>query len=101
MKRREFVNGMLAALVASSGAAIWPSNAYPQFPIRTRRVAVLVGAAQDAEGQSRVSALPKGLSEIGWIDGSNLRLDIRYVGASLDLARSLASEIVAFRPDVI
>jgi len=48
-----------------------------------------------------VSALPKALSEIGWIDGLNFRLDIRYVGASLDLARTLASEIVTLRPDVI
>src|SRR5215212_5687154 len=94
MKRREFVAGLAGAVLAPPIIPLAQGNSL-------RHVSVLVGAAQEGEGRARVSALPKGLSAIGWEDGSNLRIDIRYVGASLDVARSLASETVASRPDVI
>jgi hypothetical protein len=59
--------------------AAFPFAARAQQPERTRRVGVLMSlAADDNEGQKRVDALVQGLRELGWIDGRNVQIEIRW-----------------------
>ena len=71
MKRREFIASV-------GGAAAWPLAAYAQQPDRMRRVGVLIsGTGDDSEVRRLVAALEEGLRELGWIEGSNVRIDTR------------------------
>jgi len=67
-----------------------------------RRIGVLMGqAADDPEAQARVAAFVQGLQELGWSDGRNVRIDIRWPAGDADRARRYAAELVALAPDVI
>ena len=58
-------------------------------------------AADDPEGQARVAAFLQGLQQLGWTDGRNVRIDIRWAGGDADDIRRYAAELVALAPDVI
>ena len=95
MRRREFIT-----LIGS--AAVVPLVARAQPSESTRRVGVLMStAADDREGQARIAAFRQGLQKLGWIEGQNVRLDIRWGGGDADLDRRFAAELVALTPDVI
>jgi putative ABC transport system substrate-binding protein len=95
MKRREFIT-----LVG--GAAAWPLTARAQQSERVRRIGVLLtGDEGDLASKSRLSWLTQDLSDLGWIDGRNLRLDLRWPGGDLDRIRMFAKELVELKPDVI
>ena len=67
-----------------------------------RRIAVLAGtAADDPEQQARIAAFIQGLSQLGWNDGRNARIDIRWATTDADEIRRHAVELVALSPDVI
>jgi putative ABC transport system substrate-binding protein len=67
-----------------------------------RRIGVLTGfGADDAEGQARIAAFAQGLAQLGWIDGRNVRIDIRAAAGNADEARKDAAELVTLAPDVI
>ena len=55
----------------------------------------------DPEGQASVAALQRGLRDLGWTEGSNIRFDIRWAGGNPDKARALAKELIGMTPDVI
>jgi putative tryptophan/tyrosine transport system substrate-binding protein len=93
MRRREFIT-----LVG--GAASLPLAARAQQTERMRRVGVLMyWTADDAEGQARIAAFTHALNQLGWSDGRNLRIDIRW--ATADDIRRHAAELVALAPDVL
>ena len=95
MRRREFIT-----LIGS--AAVVPLVARAQPSESMRRVGVLMStAADDREGQARIAAFRQGLQRLGWIEGQNVRLDIRWGGGDADLDRRFAAELVALAPDVI
>jgi putative tryptophan/tyrosine transport system substrate-binding protein len=72
MRRREFVAGL-------GGAAAWSLAARAQQPGGVRRVGVLVNSvATDTEFQSYVAVFIRGLRQLGWVEGQNLRVDIRW-----------------------
>ena len=95
MKRREFIT------LIGGVAAAWPLAAGAQQGERTRRIGVLVGVADDREGQARVTALKQGLQELGWTDGRNVQIEIRFAGADAGRIRTHVAELVALAPDVI
>ena len=67
-----------------------------------RRIGVLVSiAADDQEGQARMTAFVQGLQKLGWTDGRNARIEARWGAADADRIRRYASELVALAPDVI
>ena len=67
-----------------------------------RRVGVLVSrVADDPEEQARLAAFLRGLQELGWTDGRNVRIDNRWAAADADRSRTYAAELVALAPDVI
>ena len=95
MRRREFI------MLLSCAAAIRPLAARAQQPERVRRVGVLVGLAEnDPEMKERIAGLRQGLEKLGWVEGSNLRIDYRFAPAGAQ-ARLLARELIALQPDVI
>ena len=96
IKRREFI-----ALIGGAAVA-WPLAAGAQQGERVRRIAVLMpGAADDPEYQARMTAFLQGLAQLGWLDGRNARIDIRWTAGDADRIRKYAAELVALAPDVI
>ncbi|MGB8018701.1 MAG: hypothetical protein WCF80_22895 [Pseudolabrys sp.] len=97
MKRREFIT-LLGGVSAASAA--WPLMAGAQQDQRVRRIGMLVnGPETDAEVAARVAAFKKGLQDLGWIPGTNLRVDIRF-GVDNDDLREKAKELIGLAPDV-
>src|SRR5262245_45751399 len=73
-----------------------------QQPERLHRIGVLVGsAADDPDGQARLTGLLQGLERSGWIDGRNVRIDYRSGAGDAELMRRYAVELIALSPDVI
>jgi putative ABC transport system substrate-binding protein len=67
-----------------------------------RRIGVLMGvAADDPEGQARVTVFVQALQQLGWTDGRNMRIDVRWGAVDADRYRKYADELVALAPDVI
>jgi putative tryptophan/tyrosine transport system substrate-binding protein len=96
MKRREFIT------LLGGAAAAWPLAARAQQPERMRRVGVLMSlAADDLDGQARVTAFRQALQQLGWNDDRNVRIDIRWAAGDADRIRQHAAELVALTPDVI
>jgi ABC-type uncharacterized transport system substrate-binding protein len=91
---------LLAAL--GGGAVSWPLAARAQQSERAKRVGALMYLAEDdPDSPARVAALGRGLRELGWIEGSNVRIDYRWGGGDLDRVRRYAAELVGLAPDVI
>src|SRR5262249_54467450 len=88
-------------LATLGGAAAWPLAARAQQGERMRRIGLLMGVADDREGQARVTALKQGLQELGWTDGRNIQIETRFAGADADRIRAHAAELVALAPDII
>jgi putative ABC transport system substrate-binding protein len=95
MKRREFIGFI-------GGATAWPLCAHAQQANRMRLIGVLLGFTEtDPDAQSQVAALRSGLSKLGWNEGSNLRIELRWSTGDPDKIRAMARELVDLHPDVI
>ena len=93
-RRREFIT-----LVG--GAAAWPIAARAQSSAE-RRIGVLMARAEsDPEGQRHASALQRGLEELGWSPGRNLRIEYRWPAGNIGLAQTYAKALVELRTDVM
>jgi putative ABC transport system substrate-binding protein len=96
MQRRTFITLFASAAVAR------PFATRAQQAERMRRIGVLVGvAADDPEGRARLTIFVQALQQLGWIDGHNMRIDIRWGAVDADRYRKYAEELVALAPDVI
>ena len=95
MKRREFIGAL-------SGAAAWPLAARAQQGDRVRRIGVLMpGDENDPVWKTRLSAFTQALAGLGWADGRNVRMDLRWGGGDTNRMRALAQELVGLQPDII
>jgi putative tryptophan/tyrosine transport system substrate-binding protein len=95
VNRRAFI-----ALIGTTAA--WPLAARAQQAEQVRRLGVLVVTAEDdTESKARIGAFLQGLQELGWSDGRNVRIDIRWGAADAERMRKHAAELVALAPDVI
>src|SRR5689334_13481593 len=98
MRRREFITHFGGMAATSS----WSFAAWAQQPNETRRIAVLSsGNADDQLFKSALAAFRQGLQKLGWIDGRNVRIDLRPGKGDIDNIRKDASELAALAPDVI
>src|SRR5262249_31079511 len=80
----------------------WPFVARAQQGDRVRRIGVLMlGDENDPVYKPRVSAFTQALAGLGWTDGRNVRIDIRWHGGDNDRIRALAQELVGLQPDII
>jgi putative tryptophan/tyrosine transport system substrate-binding protein len=95
MRRRTFITLL-------GGAAAWPLAARAQQGERMRRIGVLMNvAADDPESQTRIAAFQQSLQQLGWTDGGNVRIEIRWGAGDVERIRRHATELVALTPDVI
>src|SRR6516164_8560840 len=95
MNRREFITLL-------GGAAAWPLAARAQQRDRVRRIGVLTpGDENDPVRKTFVSAFTQTLAGLGWTDGRNVRMDVRWGRADINRIRALAAELVGLQPDII
>jgi putative tryptophan/tyrosine transport system substrate-binding protein len=95
MKRREF-------MLLLGGAAAWPAVVPAQQPERMRRIGALIALIEgDPEGQARLGAFRKGLSELGWVQGRNIQMEYRWAGAETARLQAYAAELAALKPDLL
>jgi putative ABC transport system substrate-binding protein len=94
MRRREFIAGL--------GAAALPVMARAQQGARVRRIGVLLGwDDNDALSKAWFSGFTRGISELGWTDGRNLRMDVRWAAGNVDRMRMFAKELIGLGPELI
>jgi putative ABC transport system substrate-binding protein len=92
--RREFITLI-------GGVAAWPLAVRAQSE-RVRHIGVLMSTAPDnSEGPPRMAAFRQRLHQLGWTEGRNLRIDIRWNAFNSDAGRKYAAELVALAPDAI
>src|SRR5262245_20616789 len=96
MRRREFIT------LLGGAAASWPLAARTQQVEQMRRVGVISTLpADDPEGTARTTAFLQTLQELGWTDGRNLRIDIRWGAGDPERIRKYVAELLALKPDVV
>jgi ABC-type uncharacterized transport system substrate-binding protein len=97
MRRREFIT------LLGGAAAAWPLAARAQQADRVRRIGALIGApsADNPDAQANIRAFLQVLQQLGWTDGGNVRIDIRWGAGNADDIRKYAAELAALAPDVI
>ena len=96
MRRRDFIT------LLGGAAAAWPLAARAQQGERIRRIGILLSLDEsDPEAKAQLSGFTHGIAELGWIEGRNLRTEIRWGSGDVDRIRTFVKELVALHPDVI
>jgi len=96
MRRRDFIRSLGGA------AAAWPIAAHAQQGERVRSIGLLGGQPDDdPETRAYLAALREGLAKLGWIEGRNLRIDLRFTSGDPNRMRAYAAELVSLAPEVI
>jgi putative ABC transport system substrate-binding protein len=96
MRRRKFI------MLLGGSVFAWPLAAPAQQPEQLRRIGVLsLFAETDAEAQAQDAAFRKRLTDLGWVDGRNIRVDYRWGAGSVDRVRLFAKELIRLNPDVL
>jgi putative ABC transport system substrate-binding protein len=96
VKRREFI------ALAGAVAAGWPLVVRAQQADRVRRVGVLIGTQEgDPEGMTRLAAFEQALAISGWINGSNVHIDVRWLAGDAERIPIETAELVSLQPDAI
>src|SRR5262249_45441245 len=97
MHRRSFLT-----LLGGASAAAWPLAVRGQQGERGKRVSLLNARAEnDLPLQAGTAALLEMLAKLGWIEGRNLRIDVRFAADDLNRLHAYAAELVSLAPDVI
>ena len=91
MRRREFIAGL------GSTVAAWPLAARTQQR-ELRRVGVLMATAETSRNGP---AFAQALADLGWTDGRNVRMDLRWGRGDINRIRALAQELAGSQPDII
>jgi len=95
VRRRNLIAG------AAGFAAAWPLTALAQTD-GFRRIGVLMGyAATDPAAQAQIAALRQGLQKLGWEEGRNIRVDVRFPGGDVSAVRTSLMELMRLTPDVL
>ena len=93
MRRREFIAGL-------GGAGAWPLAAWAQQGDGVRRIGVLLSVENSPMAKARISAFTQALADLGWTDGRNVRIELRWGGDDINRMR-LARELIGLQPDII
>ena len=95
MRRRDFIK------VVAGSATFWSFAAHAQQQAQTRRIGVLMSSAIETDQQAGLAVFKETLHQLGWIDGRNVRVEVRWAGGDPVEARKDAEELVALPADVI
>ena len=97
MRRREFLTGGAAV----SAWNLWPIGARAQ-QLSMSRIGVVMGFKEsDPAAQSRVAAFRQELEKLGWTQGRNIAIDVRYATDDRNQVRALAMELMGLKPDLM
>jgi len=95
MRRRDFITLI-------GGAAAWPLAARAQQGDRMKRIGLLMGTDEnDPVQKPYILAFTQALAGLGWTDGRNVRIDLRWGRTDINRIRALAQELVGLQPDII
>src|SRR5262249_33944972 len=95
IRRRNFITLL-------GGVAAWPLAARAPQPHRMRRIGVLMQSDEnDPLAKTQVSGFTQAFADLGWADGRNVRVDLRWGGGDSNRIRALAQELVGSQPDII
>jgi putative tryptophan/tyrosine transport system substrate-binding protein len=94
MQRRAF-------MAALGGAVAWPVLVRAQQGSATKRIAVLMGTAEEGDGLTRLAAFRQGLHDLNWVEGRNVSLAVRWGAGSAERTKAFAAELVDLAPDII
>jgi putative ABC transport system substrate-binding protein len=96
VRRRDFIK------VVAGAAAAWPLGARAQQPEQMRRIGILMNrAANDAQGQARLTLFRQALLKLGWSEDRNIQIQVCWGEDKVDLERKCAAELIGVAPDVI
>jgi len=96
MRRRDFLG------VLGSAAAAWPGVARAQQVGPVRRIGILMGGTEgDRQSEAGLAALRTALGQLGWTDGQNIRIELRWAGGDVERMKALAKELVALPSDLL
>jgi putative ABC transport system substrate-binding protein len=94
MRRRDFVTLI-------GGVASWPLAARGQQGERMRRVGMLMNTIPDSDQKASIEVFRQALQQLGWIEGRNVQIDIRWAAGDPAEIRRHAEDLVAHAPDVV
>src|SRR6516165_12518125 len=95
MRRRELIT-------LFAGTLAWPLVAGAQQQDQMRRIGVLMNVPADTQwGQAYIAAFREALSKLGWSDGGNLRIDVRWGENDIERDRKYATELVGLAPELV
>ena len=95
MQRREFI-GILGS------ATVWPLASLAQSPDRMRRIGIVMAYAEDdPNGRTQIDAFRDELRTLGWIEGSNITIDVRYAKDDAARIREAAADLIRQMPDLM
>jgi putative ABC transport system substrate-binding protein len=96
MRRREFIT------LLGGATSAWPLAARAQQSERVLRIGVLMGYAEtDPSAQAQVEALRQGLQRLGWEEGRNILIDVRFPAADTGRVRAILTELMSLAPDLL
>src|SRR5262249_61119941 len=95
MRRREFITLLGGVAVA------WPVGARAQQPDRLRLIGVLTGVAGDPMPRARDAVFVRGLQELGWVDGRNIRMGYRWGGGGGGTICPHSAALVGRTPEAV
>ncbi|MFY9899267.1 MAG: hypothetical protein WAK67_15930, partial [Xanthobacteraceae bacterium] len=96
MKRREFITLLGGTVV------VWSFAVRAQQTERMRHIGVLMAFSEnDPEAQSWAGGFREELGKLGWIEGHNIQIDIRWATADVESLQRFAKQLVALQPDLI
>jgi putative ABC transport system substrate-binding protein len=93
MRRRDLIAGL--------GAAGWPLAGWAQPAERVQRIGVIFAVGENNGWQPYSSPYTQALADLGWTDGRNVRMDLRWSRNDGNWRRALAQELVGLQPDII
>src|SRR5579859_835544 len=95
MKRRTFIAGL-------GSTAAWPLPVHAQQAERVRGIGLLdAGVETNRTSQIFIATLREGLAKLGWVEGRNLRIDLRHGAGDTERMQNLAAELVSLNPEVL
>jgi putative ABC transport system substrate-binding protein len=94
MNRRDFVS------LLGGAAPAWPLAARGQSD-RVRRIGLLMAATNEGPNQAQATAVRQGLESLGWVEGRNLRMEVRWGSGDPQQYQAMAAELIGLGPDVI
>src|SRR5690242_18169189 len=93
MRRRDFI--------ALSGAAAVAAGSVGARAQQSRTIGVLLGSSEQSDLRGLLDAFTQSLKELGWIEGRNVRVDVRWAGPEPQGRTKAARELASLHPDVI